>query len=73
MPYRENHPNSLTEKYLTGKSLCLKDLAEIIAKSLIPKDRLQGAKIQSFNNCLAITNRWISLVPSPIVHSFTSR
>ena len=29
--------------------------------------------LQSFNNCLAITSLWISLVPSPIVHSFTSR
>ncbi len=30
-------------------------------------------KSQSFNNCRAITSRWISLVPSPMVHSFTSR
>ena len=28
---------------------------------------------QSFNICRAITSRWISLVPSPMVHSFTSR
>jgi hypothetical protein len=27
----------------------------------------------SFSNCLAITSRWISLVPSPMVQSFTSR
>jgi hypothetical protein len=26
-----------------------------------------------FSNCLAITIRWISLVPSPMVQSFTSR
>src|SRR5208337_843787 len=29
--------------------------------------------IQSFSNCRAITSRCTSLVPSPIVHSFTSR
>ena len=28
---------------------------------------------QSFSNCRAITRRWISLVPSPMVQSFTSR
>jgi hypothetical protein len=28
---------------------------------------------QSFSNWRAITNRWISLVPSPMVHNFTSR
>jgi hypothetical protein len=28
---------------------------------------------ESFNNWRAITSRWISLVPSPMVHSFTSR
>ena len=28
---------------------------------------------QLFSNCRAITSRWISLVPSPMVHSFTSR
>jgi len=28
---------------------------------------------QSFSSCRAITSRWISLVPSPIVQSFTSR
>src|SRR5579872_1182423 len=28
---------------------------------------------QLFNNCRAMTRRWISLVPSPIVQSFTSR
>ena len=27
----------------------------------------------SFSNCLAITSLCISLVPSPMVHSFTSR
>jgi hypothetical protein len=31
------------------------------------------ARDYSFSNCRAITNRWISLVPSPIVHNFTSR
>ncbi len=28
---------------------------------------------QSFSSCRAITSRWISLVPSPMVQSFTSR
>ncbi len=28
---------------------------------------------QLFRSCRAITRRWISLVPSPMVHSFTSR
>ena len=28
---------------------------------------------QLLSNCRAITIRWISLVPSPMVHSFTSR
>jgi hypothetical protein len=32
-----------------------------------------GGVVQSFNNCLAITSLCISLVPSPIVHNFTSR
>jgi hypothetical protein len=30
-------------------------------------------RIQSFSNSRAITMRWISLVPSPIVQSLTSR
>jgi hypothetical protein len=30
-------------------------------------------RLYSFSNCLAITSLCISLVPSPMVHSFTSR
>jgi len=42
------------------------------------KQKCGGALIlpreaQSFSNCRAITIRWISLVPSPMVHSLTSR
>jgi hypothetical protein len=34
------------------------------------KDTFGG---HDFRSCLAITRRWISLVPSPMVQSFTSR
>jgi hypothetical protein len=34
---------------------------------------LRPGRHQLFSNCRAITMRWISLVPSPMVHSFASR
>src|ERR1019366_8705871 len=40
--------------------------------SLPSRNGCGSDEIQSFSNCRAITSRWISLVPSPIVHSFTS-
>ena len=39
---RQIPPNSLILKYITVKSLFLKDLDEIPAKSLILKDRQEG-------------------------------
>jgi len=48
--HRGNRSKSLTEKYFTRKSLILKDLAKTIAKSLIPKDRIQGGSTNLSQN-----------------------
>jgi len=45
----------------------------VFAVTKLEKKAVNVAVHQSFSNWRAITSLWISLVPSPIVHSFTSR
>ncbi len=46
-PQPKTVPNLLITKYLTNKSLFLKDLEEMLPKSLISKDRFQGGPAAS--------------------------
>ena len=56
-----------------GPSSSIREMARAIARGSPASTRSARGEDIYCSNCRAMTSRWISLVPSPIVVSFTSR
>ncbi len=70
-------------KHLNTERLKNSDIAVSLPGLAISRDQSRSvessgtgpavARVQLFSNCRAMTMRWISLVPSPMVQSLASR
>ena len=62
-----------TRSALAGSSSSISEIARAIARGIARQHAVGERRVRSDSSCRAITSRWISLVPSPMVVSLTSR